>query len=100
MVLQNVVQYSGSGAERKMIQEHELFFNGEKTFKRNTKFEVLLASYETVLRDKKVFQGITWQVYCGLPTCSDFKAAKFNCPNAVQTLASAPAVKAVSVCDD
>ncbi|KAK9835518.1 hypothetical protein WJX74_002180 [Apatococcus lobatus] len=58
----NVVQYSGSAEDRKIIREHEFFFNGEKKFRKHTKFEVLLASYETVLRDKKEFQAITWEV--------------------------------------
>lgn len=60
--LQNVVQYSGTGEDRKIIREHEFFFSGEKKSSKRTKFEVLLASYETVLRDKKEFQAIDWEV--------------------------------------
>ena len=66
--LQNVVQYSGTAEDRSLIRDTEFFFNGERKFKRHTKFEILLASYETVLRDKKVFQAITWQVH---QCCSD-----------------------------
>lgn len=60
--MQNVVQYSGTGEDRKIIRDHEFFFNGEKRFKKHTKFEVLLASYETVLRDEKELQAISWEV--------------------------------------
>ena len=57
-----MTQYSGSGEDRKIIREHEFFFAGDRKTHKHTKFEVLLASYETVLRDRAHFQKITWQV--------------------------------------
>lgn len=59
MWLQNVVVYSGSSNDRKIIRDHEFGYpNGAKGALR---FNVLLTSYETVLRDKSVFTGIDWE---------------------------------------
>jgi hypothetical protein len=47
--LQNVVLYAGSGRDRDIIAEHEFWYNGARG---PTRFNVLLASYETVLSDR------------------------------------------------
>ena len=41
-----------------MIREHELYHDGGS---RTPKFNVLLASYETVLRDRALFKSISWE---------------------------------------
>lgn len=47
--LQNVVLYAGSGRDRDIIAEHEFWYSGARG---PTRFNVLLASYETVLSDR------------------------------------------------
>ena len=55
---QNCVVYAGGAADRAVIREHELYHaDGSRT----PKFNVLLASYETVLRDKALFKSISWE---------------------------------------
>ena len=49
--------YAGSGGDRAVIRELELYHAGSRT----PKFNVLLASYETVLRDKGMFKAIQWE---------------------------------------
>ncbi len=58
VALQNCVVYAGGAADRAVIREHELYYEGGG---RTPKFNVLLASYETVLRDKALFKSISWE---------------------------------------
>ena len=55
---QNCVVYAGGAADRAVIREHELY-HAESG--RTPKFNVLLASYETVLKDKALFRSIQWE---------------------------------------
>lgn len=48
---QNVVVYAGSAADRAMIQEYELHFKGVRG---SAKFNVLLTTYEMVLKDRSL----------------------------------------------
>ncbi|KAL3151223.1 hypothetical protein ABBQ38_013064 [Trebouxia sp. C0009 RCD-2024] len=65
----NVVLYNGSAADRELIREHEFRYKPTNWSKGKSaqrasgqlKFNVLLASYEMVRKDRKVFQGITWE---------------------------------------
>ena len=67
--MQNVVLYNGSAADRELIREHEFRYKPTNWTKGKSaprasgqlKFNVLLASYEMVRKDRKVFQGITWE---------------------------------------
>ena len=57
LCLQNVVLYSGSAKDREMIREHEFKYKTRVGGSQDrTKFNVLLASYEMVRKDKRVFQ--------------------------------------------
>ncbi|KAK9815748.1 hypothetical protein WJX72_008847 [[Myrmecia] bisecta] len=56
----NVVQYSGSAADRQLIQTYEFRYLGDKAAAPRKKFNVLLTSYEYVLKDRAVFESITW----------------------------------------
>lgn len=63
MCLQNVVLYNGNAKDREMIRDHEFKYKSGNTNNRfgrsaarQSKFNVLLASYEMVRKDKKVFQ--------------------------------------------
>ena len=68
-VLQNVVLYNGSAADREIIRDHEFRYKSSSSYKGKTtraaagrlKFDVLLASYEMVRKDRKVFQDIDWE---------------------------------------
>jgi len=69
-VLQNVVLYNGSAADREIIRDHEFRYkSSSSSYKGKTtraaagrlKFDVLLASYEMVRKDRKVFQDIDWE---------------------------------------
>ncbi len=68
-VLQNVVLYNGSAADREIIRDHEFWYKSSSRYKGKTtraaagrlKFDVLLASYEMVRKDRKVFQDIDWE---------------------------------------
>lgn len=60
-----MVLYSGTAKDREMIRDHEFKYKAGSGSSQNryarqaaqrAKFNVLLASYETVRRDKKVFQ--------------------------------------------
>jgi hypothetical protein len=54
---QNVVLYAGSSADRQLIQQHEFWYGRPGG---PTRFNVLLASYETVLHDKWVAGQRRW----------------------------------------
>ncbi|BDA49984.1 Chromodomain-helicase-DNA-binding protein 6 [Coccomyxa sp. Obi] len=55
----NVVQYTGSKADREIIRKHEFHFDTkDRSKKKRYKFDVLLTSYETVLKDSSVFLSI------------------------------------------
>ena len=67
--LQNVVLYNGSAADRELIRDHEFHYRATNWSKGKPahrasgqlKFNVLLASYELVRKDRKVFQDIAWE---------------------------------------
>ncbi len=42
VAVQNVVQYSGSKADREIVRKHEFFYSDDKSRKKQTKFDVLL----------------------------------------------------------
>ena len=54
---QNVVQYTGSGADRQVIRDWEFGHTGQRSGR--CKFHVLLTSYELVLRDKALLTKCT-----------------------------------------
>ena len=51
--------FAGSASDRAVILAHEVYRADGSS--RTPKFNVLLASYETVLREKSVFKGIQWE---------------------------------------
>ncbi|CAK0786707.1 hypothetical protein CVIRNUC_009921 [Coccomyxa viridis] len=55
----NVLEYTGSKHDRQIIRKHEFYYEGRSH--KTLKFDVLLTSYETVLRDSSVFVGIKWK---------------------------------------
>ncbi len=67
--MQNVVLYNGSAVDREMIRDHEFRYQASNSSKGKArrqaagqlKFNVLLASYEMVRKDRKVFQDIDWE---------------------------------------
>ena len=67
-----MVQYTGSAADRDIIRQFEfnLPSRQQKGRMRRYKFNVLLTSYETLLRDKRVFMVI-WptSLWLGSATC-------------------------------
>lgn len=64
-----MVLYNGSAVDRELIRDHEFRYKSTSSLKGKTvrqapgqfKFNVLLASYEMVRKDKKVFQDIPWE---------------------------------------
>lgn len=64
-----MVLYSGSAVDRELIRDHEFHYKSPnwskgKPARRSSgqlKFNVLLASYEMVRKDRKVFQDIHWE---------------------------------------
>ncbi len=72
--LQNVVQYTGSAADREIIRQLEfnLPSRQQKGRMRRYKFNVLLTSYETLLRDKRVFMVI-WRTTPWLASATCFE---------------------------
>ena len=69
ILLQNVVLYNGSAVDREMIRDHEFRYKASSSTKGRAvrqatgqlKFNVLLASYEMLRKDRKVFQDIGWE---------------------------------------
>ena len=70
VVLQNVVLYNGSAVDREMIRDHEFRYKASSSTTKGRavrqatgqlKFNVLLASYEMLRKDRKVFQDIGWE---------------------------------------
>ena len=67
--MQNVVLYNGSATDRELIRDHEFRYKAANWSKGKAahrasgrlKFNVLLASYEMVRKDRKVFQDIEWE---------------------------------------
>ena len=67
--MQNVVLYNGSATDRELIRDHEFRHKAANWSKGKAahrasgrlKFNVLLASYEMVRKDRKVFQDIEWE---------------------------------------
>lgn len=53
----NVVCYLGNPNAREVIRQNEFFVDGTK----HLKFNVLLTTYEMVLKDKNFLQGIRWK---------------------------------------
>ena len=64
-----MVLYNGGAADRELIREHEFHYKATNWSKGKPacrasgqlKFNVLLASYEMVRKDRKVFQDIAWE---------------------------------------
>lgn len=52
----NVIMYCGNGASRKVIQQYE--FHGQSN---KIKFNVLLTTYEIVMKDKSVLNAFKWK---------------------------------------
>ena len=61
--LQNVVVYAGGRVDQDIIRKHEFWFPNSKGRSSSGpyRFNVLLTSYETMLRDKSVFKSIKWE---------------------------------------
>ena len=66
--MQNVVLYNGSAADREIIRDHEFRYKAILGSKGRAarpatdqyKFNVLLASYEMLRKDRRVFQVLTY----------------------------------------
>lgn len=56
------VKYLGQPLSRKMIQQHEFFFNNDGDYK-NPKFDVLLTSYEILCKDIDLFKNFKFKVF-------------------------------------
>ena len=52
----NSIVYIGSGKSREIIREHEFYLDDGK----NLKFNILITTYELVLKDKEILGGIKW----------------------------------------
>jgi hypothetical protein len=69
LLLQNVVLYAGSFADRAVIRDTEFWYPKDKAQDGRmwgTRFNVLLASYETILKDKTELRKIKFEVSPGL----------------------------------
>jgi SNF2 family DNA or RNA helicase len=57
----NVVLFSGCKEDRQMILQHEIYF-GDKSMgrRRRNKFDILLASFETVRDNESFFASFAW----------------------------------------
>ena len=58
---QNVVVYAGSHSDRAVIRDTEFRYPAGAGAGRQPRVNVLLTSYEVVLKDKSVFKNIHWQ---------------------------------------
>lgn len=58
-----MVVYAGGQADQRIIREHEFYFPSARGRRASGpyRFNVLLTSYETMLRDKAVFKDIKWE---------------------------------------
>lgn len=59
--LQNVVVYAGDQADRALIRRHEFWFSAATKVRQEYRFNVLLTSYEMLLKDKAVLKNIQWE---------------------------------------
>ena len=57
-----MVVYAGGVADQRIIRDHQFHFPNSKGRSRGPyRFNVLLTSYETMLRDKAVLKDIKWE---------------------------------------
>lgn len=57
----NCVYYMGNQASRDLIQEYEFFTNPSAKGKKHAKFNVLLTTYEYILKDRTPLGSLKWQ---------------------------------------
>lgn len=57
----NCICYMGNQKSRDSIREYEFYTNPQAKGKKNIKFNVLLTTYEYVLKDRSEFSTIKWQ---------------------------------------
>ncbi len=60
--MQYCVVFTGSAADRDVIKECEIRYPGDNRGKHGFKYDVLLTSYETILREKAFMRGLEFQV--------------------------------------